>query len=110
ILLVGVIVYRVRKPKAPSPSGSRDRRTALLEQIADLDDRFEGGKISEADYRMRRDVLKSEIEDLSETRQSLLAKIADLDDRYEKGDVSPQRYQQQRDALKKRVAGLARQG
>ena len=59
---------------------------------------------------MRRDVLKSEIEDLSETRQSLLAKIADLDDRYEKGDVSPQRYQQQRDALKKRVAGLARQG
>ena len=109
ILLVGVIVYRVRKPKAPSPSGSRDRRTALLEQIADLDDRFEGGKISEADYRMRRDVLKSEIEDLSETRQSLLAKIADLD-RYEKGDVSPQRYQQQRDALKKRVAGLARQG
>lgn len=42
-------------------TGLEVRRTAMLEQIADLDDRFADGELPEADYRARRNALKAEI-------------------------------------------------
>lgn len=59
-VLVVVLVIYMRFSKAPP-----NRRTALLEQIADLDERFEKGTISEADYKTRRNALKAEVVDLS---------------------------------------------
>ena len=42
-----------------------NRRTILLEQIADLDERYESGGLSEDDYKNRRNALKAEVIDLS---------------------------------------------
>ena len=58
-VIVLILVIYMRFPKAPP-----NRRTALLEQIADLDERFEKGAISEADYKTRRSALKAEVMDL----------------------------------------------
>lgn len=112
IVLGAIIIVMVRRtrPKAPTQAPTTDRRSALLEQIADLDDRFESGQLTKDVYTTRRDVLKAEVAELSETRQSLLEKIADLDDQFETGDLDQKQYEQQRDALKKRVANLTTQG
>ena len=59
-VVVLILVIYLRFPKAPP-----NRRTALLEQIADLDERFEKGTISEADYKTRRSALKAEVIDLT---------------------------------------------
>ena len=45
--------------------GSEIRRAALIEQIADLDDRLEAGNIKDADHAKRRDALKAEVVDLT---------------------------------------------
>lgn len=41
------------------------RRAALIQQIADLDDRFEHEEIGKEDYELRRDALKAEVVDLT---------------------------------------------
>jgi hypothetical protein len=58
------VFFRPRK-KAARPT-LEVRRTAILEQIADLDDRFAGGELAEADYRVRRDALKAEVVQLTQ--------------------------------------------
>jgi hypothetical protein len=112
-LALGAIAFiMVRRPSTNiSPQApTNNRRSALIEQIADLDDRFENGSITEDTYHTRRDVLKAEVAELSENRQTLLEQIADLDEQLEKGRIDKKRHQQQRDALKKRVANLTDQG
>jgi hypothetical protein len=112
-LFLGAMAFiAIRQPRSKtSPQApTNNRRSALLEQIADLDDRFESGNITEEVYRTRRDVLKAEVAELSENRQTLLEQIADLDEQLEKGHIDKKRHQQQRDALKKRVANLTDQG
>ncbi len=59
---VAILVIYMRFPKAPP-----NRRAVLLEQIADLDERFENGAISEADYKTRRSALKAEVIDLTKS-------------------------------------------
>ena len=71
IVMVFLAVFLRFRKKTKSPAkagGSRSggppnqaRRSALLREIADLDDRFAEGEISEADYRDRRDALKTEL-------------------------------------------------
>ena len=109
-LALGAIAFiMVRRPNTNTPTSAptTDRRTALLEQIADLDNRFENGQLTKEVYQTRRDVLKAEVAELSENRQTVLEQLADLDDQFEKGDLDQKHYQQQRDALKKRVANLS---
>jgi hypothetical protein len=63
-MLAAVIHLRYKTPQ-PSPTApASDRRTMMLEQIANLDERFENGELSEKDYQARRDALKAEIVDL----------------------------------------------
>ena len=45
--------------------GPEIRRTALIEQIADLDDRLEHGDIAKDEHGRRRDALKAEVVDLT---------------------------------------------
>ena len=45
--------------------GSEIRRSALIEQIADLDDRLEQGTIEKDEHEKRRDALKAEVVDLT---------------------------------------------
>ena len=57
-----------RQPASTSPTGELGpelRRTALLEQIADLDDRLDAGRIEKNEHARRRDALKAEILDLT---------------------------------------------
>lgn len=58
-----------RRASAPAPeSGAPDlgaRRNALLQQIADLDDRYADGAIPEADYQARREAFKAEVVELT---------------------------------------------
>lgn len=58
--------FRPGQQQAPAPSGGgpEARKEALLEQIADLDDRFADGGIPEADYKARREALKAEVVEL----------------------------------------------
>lgn len=98
--------YRPRKPVLTPTSDNR--RTVLLEQIADLDERFENSILTQETYQVRRDVLKAEVADLtrSQTRQTLLEQIADLDDQFENGTLTEDTYRSRRDALKAEVADL----
>ena len=43
----------------------RSRRNALVHQIADMDDRYEEGRLSEEDYRARRDAFKAELVEMT---------------------------------------------
>lgn len=43
----------------------RARRTALMHQIADLDDRYEKGRLPEEEYRTRRNALKAELVEMT---------------------------------------------
>jgi hypothetical protein len=45
------------KPSAPAPPEDRPAREVLIEQIAELDERFESGAIEKADYETRRAAL-----------------------------------------------------
>ena len=114
ISLIVSVFFMLRRPSQPptppQTTPTSNRRQALLEQIADLDDRFENGNITEEVYHTRRDVLKAEVAELSENRQALLEQIADLDEQLEQGRIDKKRHQQQRDTLKKRVANLTDQG
>ena len=42
-------------------SGARDRKAALLQEIADLDDQYDAGRITEKAYRAKRSALKEEL-------------------------------------------------
>jgi hypothetical protein len=92
-----------------SRNSSPNRRTVLLEQIADLDERFENGGLSENDYKTRRHALKAEVIDLTTDRRTLLEQIADLDEQFENGDLSENDYKTQRNALKTRVETLTQE-
>jgi hypothetical protein len=54
---------------ANSELGPEIRRAALIEQIADLDDRLETGNIKGDDHAKRRDALKAEVIDLTKAAQ-----------------------------------------
>ncbi len=43
----------------------RDRRNALVHQIADMDDRYEKGRLAEEDYRARRNAFKAELVEMT---------------------------------------------
>ena len=60
VIIVAILVLYMRSHKT-----SPNRRTILLEQIADLDERYENGELSEPDYKNRRNALKAEVIDLS---------------------------------------------
>lgn len=55
--------------EAEGALGPEIRRAALIEQIADLDDRLEAGKIEGDDHGKRRDALKAEVIDLTKAAQ-----------------------------------------
>ena len=59
-IAIAILVIYMRSLKT-----TPNRRTILLEQIADLDERYESGKLSEDDYKNRRNALKAEVIDLS---------------------------------------------
>lgn len=59
-LALAILVIYMRSLKT-----TPNRRTILLEQIADLDERYESGKLTEDDYKNRRNALKAEVIDLS---------------------------------------------
>ena len=63
-LALAILIIYMRSHKT-----TPNRRTILLEQIADLDERYENGKLSEADYENRRNALKAEVIDLSANHQ-----------------------------------------
>lgn len=50
---------------AEGPPDLRARRTALMHQIADLDDRYEQGRLPEEEYRTRRNAFKAELVDMT---------------------------------------------
>lgn len=50
---------------AGGPPDLRARRTALMHQIADLDDRYEKGRLPEEEYRTRRNALKAELVEMT---------------------------------------------
>lgn len=105
IVIVAIAALFHFRSRNPAP----DRRTILLEQVADLDERFENGDLSENDYKMRRHALKAEVIDLTTDRRALLEQMADLDEQFENGDISEDDYQTQRNTLKTRVETLAQQ-
>ncbi len=59
-IVIAILVIYMRSLKT-----TPNRRTILLEQIADLDERYESGNLSEDDYKNRRNALKAEVIDLS---------------------------------------------
>ncbi len=71
IALLAVVFIKVGQRRqtnsGPSPGelGPDVRRTALLEQIADLDDRLDAGRIEKDDHARRREALKAEVVDLT---------------------------------------------
>ena len=63
-LALAILIIYMRSLKT-----TPNRRTILLEQIADLDERYESGNLSETDYKNRRNALKAEVIDLSDSNQ-----------------------------------------
>ena len=59
-IAIAILIIYMRSLKT-----TPNRRTILLEQIADLDERYENGELSEPDYKNRRNALKAEVIDLS---------------------------------------------
>lgn len=68
--LVILSVLRGRSPPAPAaaargqgpgPSGLEGERRALLEQLAELDDRYQAGGLAENEYRAEREPLKARL-------------------------------------------------
>jgi len=62
VVALAILVLYMRTLKT-----TPNRRTILLEQIADLDERYENGNLSEDDYKNRRNALKAEVIDLSDS-------------------------------------------
>ncbi len=56
--LAAVSIWYFRRPAVPQPA---QRKEGLLQDIADLDDEYDAGKISAADYRVQRAKLKAEL-------------------------------------------------
>ncbi len=105
VVVVAILaIYFFRSPRAPP-----NPRAVLLEQIADLDRRFENGDLAETEYKTRRRALKAEVIDLSTDRNALLEQIADLDEQFENGDLTETEYKIQRQRLKSRVTTLTQQ-
>ncbi len=102
VIFGGIAVVVARRPRGISSMPDR-RRQVLLEQLADLDDRFERGDLSESDYQSQRQALKTEVANLSSDQQRLIEQMAELDDQFEKGTVPKDQYQKKRDALKKQI-------
>lgn len=72
MLAITIVKIRQRTQEA-SPAGELGpelRRTALLEQIADLDDRLDNGRIEAQEHERRRDALKAEVLDLTRSRDT----------------------------------------
>ena len=70
--LLAVFLRPAGKPRSSEPMQTeglppdlRARRNALVHQIADMDDRYEQGRLSEEDYQARRNAFKAELVDMS---------------------------------------------
>ncbi len=69
--LLAVFVRPAGKTGSPTPTAAkgrldlRTRRNALVHQIADMDDRYEKGGLSEADYQARRNAFKAELVEIT---------------------------------------------
>ena len=50
---------------AEGPTDLPARRTALMHQLADLDDRYEKGRLPEEEYRARRNAFKAELVEMT---------------------------------------------
>ncbi len=62
--LLLIPVLRRRQERAATAESTADERMELLQAMADLDDEFEAGKISEAEYKEQRARLKAELLEL----------------------------------------------
>ena len=74
VIVISIKVGQRRQPVPVSTGGELGpvvRRTALLEQIADLDDRFDEGRIEKDEHTKRRDALKAEILHLTQNPRPL---------------------------------------
>jgi hypothetical protein len=66
ILVAGFASLRMKKRKrAPAPAARQDR-PRIVEEIARLDEDFASGAVVEGDYRERRQILKSQLEEMAE--------------------------------------------
>ena len=115
VIFAFIAIYFRPRQKIPAESvqldrGSEARKSLLLNQIADLDTRFESGDLPETDYNSRRNALKAEVADLirSIDRDLMLHQIADLDDRFENGELKEKDYQERRTALKAQILDLSK--
>ncbi len=78
LVVLGVLAYAWRRGAQAEPIAAvasadtalEARREELLASIAELDDRFEGGELSEADYRRAREVAKRRLVSLLRDRQA----------------------------------------
>lgn len=59
VLILGAGTFAVRRRSRPAPAISGDVRSDLVDRIAWLDEEFEKGRITENQYRQRRDRLKA---------------------------------------------------
>jgi hypothetical protein len=69
VAAIALLVYpilRRRVAGAEDEEDEEDPREDLLQEIADLDDAFEAGKISEAEYKEKRAALKAELVEMDE--------------------------------------------
>lgn len=61
--LIGFAVWRLNRGDRPTPFGA-DATERLIQQIAELDDRFEAGKVPQPDYEAQRAKLKGQLTQL----------------------------------------------
>ena len=68
IAAIALLTYPVwrRRRRVRAAAAEADIRTGLLQEIADLDDEFEAGKISETEYNEQRAAIKAELLELGE--------------------------------------------
>ncbi len=115
VVFAFIAIYFRPRQKVPTESVQIDRslearKSLLLNQIADLDNRFESGDLPETDYNSRRSALKAEVADIIQSidRDLMLHQIADLDERFENGELKEKDYQERRIALKAQILDLSK--
>lgn len=66
IAAIGLLVYPLMKRRAAQAAAptEAEQRLELLQELADLDDEFEAGKIAEAEYKKEREAIKADLREL----------------------------------------------
>ncbi len=66
IAAIGLLVYPLMKRRAAQAvvSTEAEQRLELLQELADLDDEFEAGKIAEDEYKKEREAIKADLREL----------------------------------------------